>query len=354
VLTRRYYGNLGLSQVTVREAAGFRFVTADHTGPRGVTLVVTTAVDFGSLPDAIAAAGTLTEGVAEHGLVADLYVHWTDQPDTDAMAERLGQVLAGRQLPAGVRRITTTVASTSGAVIHHHFTFRPDGAGFAEDRLIRGMHPQVAQRLQLHRLREFNLTRLPSADEEIYLFKAVARSNPADERLIVMGQIRDLTPLRETDGRLVSLPSVENAITAGLDAIRTVQMQRPENRRYDTNRIILFVWPTIDLVPEELQALAQRILPTTAGAGLEEVDFLARQRTADGELAEVAVRVTLGSAGHGARLARRAAPIRTGAAVWTTSGRRCCERPGPAGTCTVRADRAARGPGRPLRRVRPR
>nr|BFF04910.1 hypothetical protein GCM10020241_65850 [Streptoalloteichus tenebrarius] len=34
VLTRRYYGNRGLSGVTAVDAAGCRFVTADHAGPR--------------------------------------------------------------------------------------------------------------------------------------------------------------------------------------------------------------------------------------------------------------------------------------------------------------------------------
>ncbi|MET8388408.1 biotin carboxylase N-terminal domain-containing protein [Streptosporangium canum] len=300
VLTRRYYGNRGLSEVTVRETAGCRFVTAEHTGSGGVTRVLTTAVDIAALPDAIGAIGVFAADVAEHGLVADLYVTWEDQPDADAMAVRLGQLLAEHPQPAGVRRITTTVAGTSG-VMHHHFTFRPDGAGFAEDRLIRGLHPQIAERLQLQRLREFDLTRLPSADEEIYLFKAVARSNPADERLIAMGQVRDLTPLREADGRLVALPAVEDAITAGLDAIRNIQAQRPQNKRFDTNRIMMYVWPSTELSTDELNALVQRILPTTAGAGLEEVQCIARQRTAAGELTEVAVRITL-DPGHGARL----------------------------------------------------
>ncbi|MFD8533908.1 biotin carboxylase N-terminal domain-containing protein [Streptosporangium canum] len=300
VLTRRYYGNRGLSEVTVRETAGCRFVTAEHTGSGGVTRVVTTAVDIAALPDAIGAIGAFAADVAEHGLVADLYVTWEDQPDADAMAVRLGRLLAEHPQPAGVRRITTTVAGTSG-VMHHHFTFRPDGAGFAEDRLIRGLHPQIAERLQLQRLREFDLTRLPSADEEIYLFKAVARSNPADERLIAMGQVRDLTPLREADGRLVALPAVEDAITAGLDAIRNIQAQRPQNKRFDTNRIMMYVWPSTELSTDELNALVQRILPTTAGAGLEEVQCIARQRTAAGELTEVAVRITL-DPGHGARL----------------------------------------------------
>ncbi|MEV0381092.1 carboxyl transferase domain-containing protein [Nonomuraea sp. NPDC050643] len=299
VLTRRYYGNRGLSEVTAREVEGCRFVTAEHTGPAGVTRVAATAVDIAALPAAIAALGTFTGG--GHELVADLYVTWDDQPDADAMATRLARILADQPWPAGTRRITTTIAGTSGAVIHHHFTFRPDGAGFAEDRLIRGLHPQIARRLQLQRLREFDLTRLPSADEEIYLFKAVARSNPADERLIAMGQVRDLTPLREADGRLVALPAVEDAITAGLDSIRNIQAQRPRNKRFDGNRIMMYVWPSTELSTDELNALVQRILPTTAGAGLEEVQFVARQRTPADELSEVAVRITL-DPGRGARL----------------------------------------------------
>ncbi|SDL32581.1 biotin carboxylase N-terminal domain-containing protein, partial [Nonomuraea jiangxiensis] len=304
VLTRRYYGNRGLSEVTAREIAGCQFVTAERTGPDGVTRVAASAVDIAALPDAIDGIGELAAGVAEGGLVADLYVTWEDQPDDDAIAARLGRLLAERPQAAGVRRITTTVVGTSGAVMHHHFTFRPDGAhgaGFAEDRLLRGLHPQIAERLQLQRLREFDLTRLPSVDEEIYLFKAVARSNPSDERLIAMGQVRDLTPLREADGRLVALPTVEDAITAGLDAIRNIQVQRPQNKRYDTNRIMMYVWPSTEMSHEELNALVQRVLPTTAGAGLEEVQFVARRRTSSGELSEVAVRITL-DPGHGARL----------------------------------------------------
>jgi acetyl-CoA carboxylase carboxyltransferase component len=301
VLTRRYYGNRGLVGVTARDIGGCRFVTAEHTGPDGVTRVAATAADIAALPDAIAAVDTLAAEGRGNGLVADLYVTWESQPDPGTMAVRLGELLAAGPLSAGVARITTTVAGTSGAVMHHHFTFRPEGAGFAEDRLIRGLHPQLAERLQLGRLREFDLTRLPSADEELYLFKAVAKSNPADERLVAMGQIRDLTPLREADGRLVALPAVEDAVAASFDAIRHIQAQRPKNERFDTNRIMMYVWPSTELAVEELNSLVQRILPTSAGAGLEEVQFLARQRTTTGELTETAIRITL-DAGGAARL----------------------------------------------------
>jgi acetyl/propionyl-CoA carboxylase alpha subunit/acetyl-CoA carboxylase carboxyltransferase component len=301
VLTRRYYGNRGLSEVTAREITGCPLVTARHTGSAGVTGVAATAVDIAALPDAIAAIGAFASRDAEHALVADLYVTWEDQPDADAMALRLGQILADHPLPANVERVTTTVAGTNGAVMHHHFTFRAAGEGLAEDRLIRGLHPQIAQKLQLERLREFDLTRLPSADEEIYLFKAVAHSNPSDERLFALGQVRDLTPLRDNEGRLVALPAVEDTITACLDSIRNIQAKRPRNKRFDTNRIMMYVWPPTELSLDELDALVQRVLPTTAGAGLEEVQFVARQRTTSGELTEIAVRITF-DPGHGARL----------------------------------------------------
>ncbi|MFI5958098.1 carboxyl transferase domain-containing protein [Cryptosporangium sp. NPDC051539] len=301
VFCRRYYGNRALSGITVLEVGGCRFVTAQHTAPDRVTRLVSTAVDFEALPSAVGAVHALAADVPARGLVADLYVTWDDQPDADAMAVRLGELLCGDPQSAGVRRITITVAGAPGAVMHHHFTFRPSEDGFEEDRLIRGLHPQIARRLQLQRWRAFDLTRLPSSDEEIYLFKAVARSNPSDERLIAFGQVRDLTPLRETDGRLVALPALEDAITTGLDAIRGIQAQRPQNRRFDTNRIMMYVWPPTELTNDEIEALVQRVLPATAGAGLEEVQFIGRAPTPTGDLAEVSVRIGF-DPGRGVRL----------------------------------------------------
>ena len=311
-LTRRYYGNHQLADVSARDIAGWRFVTAEGVGPDQVTLMAAATADIEDLPDAITAFGTLAAQATADQVVADLYVTWAGQPDPDALALRLGDLLAAglpssSALPGRIARITFTVAGTSGIAMRHRFTFRPDdgdganGASLAEDRLIRGLHPQIAERLQIGRLRVFDLTRLPSADEEIYLFKAVAKTNKADERLIAMGQVRDLTPLREADGRLIALPALENVLVGCLDAIRTIQAQRPQHKRFDTNRIMIYVWPTANLTVEEINSLVHRIRPTTSGAGLEEVQFVTRQRTPSGELAEVAVWTTL-DASHAVRL----------------------------------------------------
>ncbi len=304
VLTRRYYGNSRLTDVIARDVASCRFVTANYPGTSGTTLVATTAAEAASLPDALTAVAELATQAPEGGVVADVYLAWPEQPDADALAHRITDLLAASPLSAvaeQLTRITITVAGAGGTAMQHHFTFRPTGTGLAnrpsgaslaEDRLIRGLHPQIAERLQLDRLREFDLTRLPSADEEIYLFKAVAKSNQADERLIAMGQVRDLTPLREADGRLVALPELENVLAGCLDAIRIAQAQRPQHRRFASNRVMMYVWPASEFTVEELAPLAHRIRPTVSGSGIEEVQFVARLRGVAGEPTEMAVRVS--------------------------------------------------------------
>ncbi|WP_106190100.1 carboxyl transferase domain-containing protein [Umezawaea tangerina] len=288
VLTRRYYGNRALSDIRVATVGGCTFVVADHRSAAGTGKVVTTAVDFPALPEAVRALG---EFAGDGELVADLYLNWADGPaDIDAMAAKLGEVLAAQHPSDRIGRITTTVAGNSGAVMHHHFTFQPSPDGFTEERLLRGLHPRIAERMQLERLRAFDLTRLPSPDEEVYLFRAQAKQNASDERLVALGQVRDLTPLRDDEGRLVALPAAEDILATCLDAIR--RAKKPGAKRSPTNRIVIYVWPPVDLSPDELNVVAKRVMPTTAGADLEEVLFLGRRRDpATGELVDIAVRI---------------------------------------------------------------
>jgi acetyl/propionyl-CoA carboxylase alpha subunit/acetyl-CoA carboxylase carboxyltransferase component len=288
VLTRRYYGNKGLANVRTSDAAGGTFVVAERAGSR----LVSAAVGFDALGDALRGLAAVA-GAAEGDVDADIYLAWEKQPEgSDAMAAALHEVVSAYPLPGQVRRLTTTVAGSRGAVMHHHFTFRPSATGMSEQRLIRGLHPYIAQRMQLERLSKFDLTRLPSSDEEVYLFQCVARDNPSDDRLVAFAQVRDLTELRDHDGRLVALPTAEETIATCLDSIRRAQSRRPAENRFPTNRIVVYVWPTTEIHGAELEAIAARVLPTTAGAGLEEILFIARRRDPEtGALAKVAVRV---------------------------------------------------------------
>ncbi|MBW8487489.1 ATP-binding protein [Actinomadura parmotrematis] len=294
VLTRRYYGNRRLTAVRTAGAAGCSFVVAE----RAESTIVSAAVRFDALAGALRGLAEVAAG--EDTVDADVYVSWENQPeDFDAMAAALQEALNAGTLPPQLRRVTATVAGSGGAVMHHHFTFRPATTGMAEERLIRGLHPYIAQRMQMERLERFDLTRLPSSDEEVYLFQCVARENRSDDRLVAFAQIRDLTELRDQDGRLAALPTAEYTIAACLDSIRRAQALRPSKRRLPTNRIVLYVWPPSTITRAELQKLARRVMPTAAGAGLEEVLFIARQRdTVTGELLPLTVRVAFDAAGR--------------------------------------------------------
>ncbi|MFI1585997.1 carboxyl transferase domain-containing protein [Embleya sp. NPDC020630] len=293
VLTRRYYGNKGLTDVRTREIAGCTFVVAERAG----SSLVSAAVGFEALGGALRG---LAELAADgHPIDADIYLSWENQPESaDATAAALHEVVAAQPLPPRVRRLTTTVAGRGGAVMHHHFTFRPSDSGMVEERLIRGLHPYIAQRMQLERLSKFDLTRLPSSDEEVYLFQCVARENPADDRLVAFAQVRDLTELRDHEGRLVALPTAEDILATCLDSIRRAQSRRPSAKRFNTNRIVVYVWPPSSLTHAEMEMIAGRVRPTTAGAGLEEILFIARQRDPQtGELTKIAVRIPFDAAG---------------------------------------------------------
>jgi acetyl/propionyl-CoA carboxylase alpha subunit/acetyl-CoA carboxylase carboxyltransferase component len=298
VLSRRYYGNKGLVNVRTSEAAGCTFVVAERAGVR----LVSTAVGFDALGDALGGLAAIA-GTAGDDVDADIYLAWEKQPEgSGATAAALHEVVRAHPLPRQVRRLTATVAGRGGAVMHHHFTFRPSVTGMSEDRLMRGLHPYIAQRMQLEQLRKFDLTRLPSSDEEVYLFQCVARDNPSDDRLVAFAQVRDLTELREHDGRLVALPTAEDTIATCLDSIRRAQSRRAAKNRFPTNRIVIYVWPPIEITRAELEMIAARILPTTAGTGLEEILCIARQRDPEtGALTKVAIRFAFDVTG-GSRL----------------------------------------------------
>ncbi|MEV4096872.1 carboxyl transferase domain-containing protein [Streptosporangium saharense] len=293
VLTRRYYGNKRLVGIRTGRHADCAFVFAECTD----FTVVSTAVGFHALGDALRGLAELAAG--EDTLDADIYLVWENQPEDFAdVAAELGKVVGAHPLPPQVRRLTLTVAGRGGAAMHHHVTFRPSDTGMVEDRLIRGLHPYIAQRMQMERLRKFDLTRLPSSDEDVYLFRCVAKENPSDDRLVAFTQVRNLVELREHDGRLAALPTAEDALSACLDSIRRVRARRSPAPRFLTNRIVIYVWPPSDITRAELELLAKRVLPTTVGAGLEEILIIARQRDhRTGELNKIAVRISFGLTG---------------------------------------------------------
>ncbi len=290
VLARRHYREHTLHDVRDFAVDGRPFVTADYTLDERPTHLVSTVARMAEIAGAGAAIEQQVDAAPPGWQpVVDLYLAWHDAPASpEACVPALRRLLDGLDFARRVRRVAIAVSSQDGAQLQQ-YTFRPGPEGVVEDELVRGMHPMVGRRLDLWRLREFELTRL-EAPEGVVLYHCVAPENASDQRLVAIAQVRELTVVRDAAGHVSSLPQAERAIAGCLDAIRRARGARPGGVRLDMNHVWLYIWPTIHAPVEELTALRRTIAPLTVGAGVEEVLAQGRIALPRGGVVEAAAR----------------------------------------------------------------
>ncbi len=272
VLTRRHYGPFGLHDLLLSAEAGHAFAQAWYVQDGTGRYVVATMGRFDDLtpagPLTGALAARLAAGASPGQAAADVYLHWPGMP---ASAEEASAELAARLAPLAplARRISVAAVTGEGQAAAC-FTFRPGPEGtLAEDCLVRGVHPMVGRRLDLWRLREFDVTRLPSAPD-VLLYHCVAPGNPADQRLVALALVHRLSIVYDDEGRVAGLPHVERAMANCLDAIRRARAERP-GASLDLNYVWVHIWPDIEADVSQLTALKDGLAPLTFNAGLEEV-----------------------------------------------------------------------------------
>ena len=213
-----------------------------------------------------------------------------DALSSAGLAETLAPALAARPERVVVAIGGAGPAHRVSSVRHLTFTPGPDGS-LVEDDSVHGLHPLMVERLHLWRLANFAVERLPAA-EDVYLVRAVAHANPKDQRLLAMGEVRDLTPVRDDDGRVVALPQLERVLLEALEGMRRVQAPLPPERRYQWNRVLLYVWPPFDLTIDEIERVARSLAPATEGLGIEEIGVhCVRPDPVTGELRERLIRL---------------------------------------------------------------
>jgi acetyl/propionyl-CoA carboxylase alpha subunit/acetyl-CoA carboxylase carboxyltransferase component len=282
VQTRRYYQIAGLADVRCFDRAGRRIVTGtfEKAGERAVIVAAEAAT--AQLADLTAVLTSIgAEAAGPVTAVADVYVQagaFASERGDD-LGARIAEALAAVSLPDGLRRVTVSIPA--GVLQVARATFERDGAGFAENMVLRNLHPMVAERLHLWRLAEFDLRRLP-APEDVYLFEATAHANPADRRLVALAELHDLTPLRNAAGSVTAIPALEQVLDSCLDGLRSAiaRLALPEPPQW--NRITLYAWPDIELDPDELLSVLRVLAPRTGGVGLEQLGIQGRIRRQDG------------------------------------------------------------------------
>ncbi|HEY2223119.1 biotin carboxylase N-terminal domain-containing protein, partial [Actinomycetospora sp.] len=300
-LVRRHYRgyelrHLGAASIgsAADEVDGRPGIEADYVLDERPTRLVSTVGTVAELDPASALARTVAERVAarsaDQAAVVDLYLAWPDAPaDADECCAALRDLLLAIPFALDVRRVAVAVC-TPGLPVGY-FTFRPlpDAAhGLVEDDLVRGVHPMVGRRLDLWRLRDFDITRLDAPDD-VLLYHAVATENSADQRLVALAQARELTVVRDAEGRVSSLPQVERAIAGCVEGIRRARGERASRSvPLDMNHVWLHIWPPIAAELEQVTALRSSIAPITSGAGIDEVLAQGHLVGPDGELVPVA------------------------------------------------------------------
>ncbi len=284
VMTRRYYRIRPLRHFRVIERGGRPLLTAEYAH-EGHDYVLFAAVASGEDTDGEINLRQLVGAVpAGTTTLIDLYVtsqtSEADASDSDARAARIRGKLG--TIPAAVGRVAVAVRRPDGAESRSPawFTFygAPETGAAVEDRTLRGLHPMVAERLGLWRLSGFELTRLPSATD-VHLFRARGREVPDDQRLIALADVRDLTTLRDQDGRISGLPQLERVYDACLDSLRSARSADRAAAKLEWNRVQLYVWPVVDVPLTELDQIIRSLAPRTEALGLEQV--LVQFRTAD-------------------------------------------------------------------------
>ena len=286
---RRYYRVRALEGFELARIGGRELILAQYPFEgrrRHLAAAYVDLGDVGAVASAFAQhAGTLPD---DDLAVLDLYAeHLGVAPTRDELAATLSEALAGIPLPRALHRIVVAVAQPErgrGMSAIDTFTFRHQPEGLVEDEVVRGLHPMMGHRLALWRLENFALQRLISP-EDIYAFRGVAHANAKDERLFALAEVRDLTPVRDEEGRVVALPELERILVGVLETIRAFQARRAPSKRLQWNRIQLYVWPVVDLTPEEINAVMQRMAPMTLGLGIEHVLVAGRLRESDGTCA---------------------------------------------------------------------
>ena len=280
VMTRRYYQIRPLRRLDVVVIDGRPLLSADYSHDGQDYTVLATVVDSTASNENPTAPAPVADDLhrmvaalpAGHIASIDLYVtsDHTAGVEPNARASRIRDRLG--TLPDRVERVAVAVRRADG---EHQgpiwFTFRA-GPGNApvEDRTLRGMHPMAAERLGLWRLSGFRLTKLVSAPD-VHLFDAQGREVAEDRRLIAFGDVRDLTMLRDEDGRIRGVPQLEQALDACLDSLRAARTADPTAAKLSWNRVLLYVWPVVDVSLNELDAVVRSLAPRTDDLGLEQV-----------------------------------------------------------------------------------
>jgi acetyl-CoA carboxylase carboxyltransferase component/biotin carboxyl carrier protein len=277
VVTRRFYQIRDVRDLAFSRYEGHLLCSADYeVDGRPIHLVVA-HLPLAEMPGLdTAVAKHLTDVDPSRNVVVDAHTWRYGEIPSDAdTGAQIADLLRDCEFGRRLRRLdvtVTSVTSSSGRMRHgsQSVTFRQRRDGrLVEEMIYRNLHPMIAKRIDLWRLANFELQRMPSA-ADVHVFHGVAQDNPEDHRLFALAEVRDLVRVRDASGA-VSYPRLELLGLSAMSAMRDALAAIPADQPPSANRIVLYVLPPWDIPPEEWPDVARSFAPLASAAGLQKV-----------------------------------------------------------------------------------
>ncbi len=233
IYLRRFYGTIG-------EIRGIETLTRDElcctratvTIANREAIVFMTNATQDSLDRALAALKELSGGLHSTNIYFDIFIQLRPGESVSDLSQRLNS-----SQPKNVVRCCMVLWERDRVMDYR--TFSLASGSYSEVEQYRRIHPMTAGRLELWRMREFETARLPSS-EDVFVFSAIARSNPDDRRLFAFINLRDWSAELQEKGE-ITLPGLNALLGEATTVMRNFLLEHP-TKTPTWNRIVIHVW----------------------------------------------------------------------------------------------------------------
>lgn len=203
-----------------------------------------------------------------------------------AHVEQLLKAHAATLKAHNLRRVTFAVRPTLSASSTHElfsypgiYTF-PSRLGFAEDQIVRHMEAPLAYKLELRRMRQYNVVPLSSDNKNVHLYLAKTKEQDAHvvkepfQRVFVRAVVRQLDRADEKSrSEFDAYPGPERTLVDALNALALAIGSAAVKRTglvTKNNHVFLNILPEAQVVPQYLEGVI-RILASRYADRLEQL-----------------------------------------------------------------------------------
>eukprot|EP00794_Sanderia_malayensis_P012741 gene12741-14046_t len=184
--------------------------------------------------------------------------------DQEKQQEKFGAILQSRRdllRQQGIRRFTILLTDCKGT-FPLVFTYRAR-TDFAEDAIYRNLEPALAFQLELSRMRQFDLTQIPSTNNNLHIYLGAAkkksdRQEVTDHRFFVRSIVRHSDFVTKEASFEYLEKASEITLLEALDelelAVSTVK------KRTDCNHLFLNFVPTVIIEPYKIEESIRTIV----------------------------------------------------------------------------------------------